>query len=324
MAHDVFISYAKEDRTIADRVCAELEANGIICWIAPRDIPPAEKYAPALIRAIDTCNLFLLIFSSSSNASPHVMTEVERAFNKKKTILSFRVEDLEPNEELGFFIGGRQWLDAYALSYDMYLPILVQSIRSKCCPTREKKKETIDIPRPVASQDKGKMRIDAQDYRAPLLLLRRLVAYVIDCFFGFLLACGFLIVAIAILTAMGNNGNDASYSAFTAAWFVFGFILYFFLYESYFRKPSIGKKVERVRIVDQGIGMSARWKWIIRALVKTIPYIIWPILSVLKTSPDNIILIVFLMQLIIAIPVLITPKGQALHDILAGTVVLEA
>ena len=40
MAHDVFISYSAKDKTTADGVCATLEAKGIRCWIAPRDILP--------------------------------------------------------------------------------------------------------------------------------------------------------------------------------------------------------------------------------------------------------------------------------------------
>ena len=40
MAHDAFISYSSKDKTIADAVCARLEARGIRCWIAPRDVRP--------------------------------------------------------------------------------------------------------------------------------------------------------------------------------------------------------------------------------------------------------------------------------------------
>jgi hypothetical protein len=38
MAHDVFISYSKNDKLTADAVGAKLEAAHIRCWIAPRDI----------------------------------------------------------------------------------------------------------------------------------------------------------------------------------------------------------------------------------------------------------------------------------------------
>ena len=43
MAHDVFVSYAHQDRTVANAVFATLEAHGIRCWIAPRDILPGRR-----------------------------------------------------------------------------------------------------------------------------------------------------------------------------------------------------------------------------------------------------------------------------------------
>jgi len=52
MAHDVFISYAAEDKATADAVCDTLEAEGIRCWIAPRDVLPGMGYAEAIIEAV--------------------------------------------------------------------------------------------------------------------------------------------------------------------------------------------------------------------------------------------------------------------------------
>jgi hypothetical protein len=43
MAHDVFISYASEDKTVADAVCAMIESQGVRCWIAPRDVLPGLR-----------------------------------------------------------------------------------------------------------------------------------------------------------------------------------------------------------------------------------------------------------------------------------------
>jgi hypothetical protein len=44
MARDVFISYSSKDKPTADAVCATLEANGIRCWIAPRDVVPGSDW----------------------------------------------------------------------------------------------------------------------------------------------------------------------------------------------------------------------------------------------------------------------------------------
>ena len=48
MAHDVFISYSSQDKTIADAICAGLEAAKIRCWIAPRDMLPGVPYGESL------------------------------------------------------------------------------------------------------------------------------------------------------------------------------------------------------------------------------------------------------------------------------------
>ena len=50
MAHEVFISYASQDKAVADAMCATLEARQIRCWMAPRDILPGIPYAEALRR----------------------------------------------------------------------------------------------------------------------------------------------------------------------------------------------------------------------------------------------------------------------------------
>ena len=72
MAHDVFVSYASEDKPVADAVCGTLEANGIRCWIAPRDVLPGVHYGEAIIDVIQDCRIMVLIFSSKANMSGHI------------------------------------------------------------------------------------------------------------------------------------------------------------------------------------------------------------------------------------------------------------
>lgn len=38
LLHAVFISHASDDSSAAESVCVALEAAGIHCWIAPRDV----------------------------------------------------------------------------------------------------------------------------------------------------------------------------------------------------------------------------------------------------------------------------------------------
>jgi hypothetical protein len=112
MAHTVFICHSARDKQIADAACAALESTRIPCWIAPRDILPSDEWGAAIVDAINSCQILLLIFSSHSNDSQQVRREVERAVSKGKIILPFRIEDILPSGAMEYALGNTHWLDA--------------------------------------------------------------------------------------------------------------------------------------------------------------------------------------------------------------------
>jgi hypothetical protein len=128
MAHDVFISYSAQDKPTADAVCAKLESRGVRCWIAPRDILGGEEYAAALVNALRTSRLMVLIFSSGANQSQQVLREVERAVSKGLPILPLRIEDVPPSEAMEFYISSRHWLDALTPPLENHLLRLTDTV----------------------------------------------------------------------------------------------------------------------------------------------------------------------------------------------------
>ena len=130
MAHDVFISYAKEDKVVADAVCATLESHAVRCWIAPRDVLPGVAYGEAIIDAIRGCRIMILVFSSKSNASPHIPKEIERAVSAGVAVIPFRIEDVMPGKSLDYFIGSVHWLDALTRPLEQHLERLVQNVQT--------------------------------------------------------------------------------------------------------------------------------------------------------------------------------------------------
>jgi hypothetical protein len=121
MAHDVFLSHSHLDKVFADAICHSLEAHGIRCWVAPRDIRPSEDWAEAIINALDTARVLVLVFSSHSNSSPQVRREVERAVSKGLHILPLRIEDVPLSKSLEYFISTQHWLDAIDGEFGFYL-----------------------------------------------------------------------------------------------------------------------------------------------------------------------------------------------------------
>jgi len=128
VAFDVFISYASKDKIVADAVCARLEASGIRCWIAPRDIVAGTSYGEAIIEAIHGAKVMVLVFSSSANASGHIPKEVERAVSNGVAVLPFRIEDVAPGKSLDYFIGSVHWLDAMTPPMEKHLDNLATTV----------------------------------------------------------------------------------------------------------------------------------------------------------------------------------------------------
>jgi len=113
VASKVFISHSSKDRPIADAICNHLESAGIRCWIAPRDHRIRWPIGPkGILRGIDSCRVFVLVFSENANDSEHVRREVAKAFSLGLAVIPFRTEPVSPNRSLGYFLETVHWLDA--------------------------------------------------------------------------------------------------------------------------------------------------------------------------------------------------------------------
>jgi hypothetical protein len=130
MAFDVFISYSSKDKATADGTCAALEATGIRCWIAPRDVRPGAEYAAAIIEAIDSCRLMVLIFSSNANASRQIPRELERAASKGVPIVPMRIEAIMPTKSMEYYLGEIHWLDALTPPLAAHLQKLIETVKA--------------------------------------------------------------------------------------------------------------------------------------------------------------------------------------------------
>jgi len=110
---DVFISHSSRDKDVAFAACAKLEAAGIRCWIAPRDVSPGTDWAVAIVDGIYQCKAFVLIFTGNSNISGHVQREVRLAVADSMPFVTMRFEDVALSKPMSFFLGTQQWLDAH-------------------------------------------------------------------------------------------------------------------------------------------------------------------------------------------------------------------
>lgn len=127
--HDVFVSYASQDASIANAIVAALERNGLRCWIAPRDVPPGTLYADVIIRAINGTKVLVLVLSENSVSSPHVGKEIERASAKRRPIIALRTDAKPLTPALEYFLSESQWIDVGTGGPEAAESKLVEAVR---------------------------------------------------------------------------------------------------------------------------------------------------------------------------------------------------
>ena len=128
MESKVFISHSSKDKAIADQICQHLESDGIKCWMAPRDLKAGSDWTEGIIQGIDSCRLFVLVFSASANSSEHVRREVATAFSLGLAVIPFRAENVNPSGSLGYYLGTVHWLDAIAPPLQKHLKVLTERV----------------------------------------------------------------------------------------------------------------------------------------------------------------------------------------------------
>ena len=257
MGHDVIISYATIDKPIADAVCAKLEERGIRCWIAPRDILAGMDYAEAIISAIDSAKLMVLIFSSHANASKHVMREAERAVHDGYPIIPVRIEDVQPTLSLQYYISAQHWLDALTPPLEQHILKLAETVsvllgKPIPPPTQETPPQP---PEPSAQHASTESRDSYAEYHAPPLqqppaaspykdVPIRYGAVVIDWivilviwFFGYL-----ILYSVSSSLALSD--------IFFLGWPLCVYLLYFIALEGTYGQ-TIGKKATHIKVVKE-------------------------------------------------------------------------
>jgi hypothetical protein len=109
----IFISYSSKDQDIAETIYQALESRGQSCWIACRDVNPGENFQEAIVRALRSAKVMLLVFTANANNSDEIKKELVLAGRHHVTVVPVRVEDVVPNDAFTYEFATRQWIDLY-------------------------------------------------------------------------------------------------------------------------------------------------------------------------------------------------------------------
>ena len=126
----VFLSYNSLNMQVAEEIKAELENRGIFVWKAPEDVPLSEDYLPEEMSAIEECDSFVILLSSSSQESMEVRKEFNKAVALNKHIIPLRIQDIDLNDFYTKSLVSIQFRDMFKLD-SVVMNELEQCIRNR-------------------------------------------------------------------------------------------------------------------------------------------------------------------------------------------------
>jgi hypothetical protein len=129
MKHDVFISHAYKDKSIADAICEKLESAHLKCWTTARCISAREDWTEATRKAIESSRVIVLVLSENANAAPLIEREIAHAFYMRRIIIPFRLAETLPRREILSYLGNVPWFDALDPPTEEHLEALTARIK---------------------------------------------------------------------------------------------------------------------------------------------------------------------------------------------------
>jgi hypothetical protein len=125
---DVFVSFSRQDVGAADGICQELEATGIRCWMAHRDIAPGRGYLGPVLEAVDHCRAVLLIVSSHTSTSNTYI--LDRAAGRGVPIIWLMIDHATPPVEFKRFRESALVIDASVPPLESHFRSLAARVNS--------------------------------------------------------------------------------------------------------------------------------------------------------------------------------------------------
>ncbi len=88
-----FISYSRVNKEFAIKLARELRSDGYLIWFDQFDIPTGSRWDDQVEKALEECEIFLLILTPAAIASQNVKDEIGYAIDNRKHILPVLLEN---------------------------------------------------------------------------------------------------------------------------------------------------------------------------------------------------------------------------------------
>lgn len=144
----IFVSYSRRDTETVDRIVGEMKDANMDVWIDREDIKAGNQWRVQIVEAIDTCDAFVLMLSSSSAASDNVRKEIDLAQDSGRKVFAILLEPVKMPAEIRYQLAGLQFIDVQMLGFEKAISQLIDTLHvhtSSLKPVVEKKTCQVEL-----------------------------------------------------------------------------------------------------------------------------------------------------------------------------------
>jgi TIR domain len=112
MASDIFLSYCREDRPLAEQFVRTAAARGVNVWF-DEEIGGGQNWREKIVGALGTAKALVILFSEHSNGSRQVIKELAIADSMRKLVIPVLISNCEPQGAYLYEMASRNWINIY-------------------------------------------------------------------------------------------------------------------------------------------------------------------------------------------------------------------
>jgi hypothetical protein len=161
-----FLSYSRANKDFAIKLAKELKSEGFYVWLDQLDIPAGSRWDTEVEKALEECEIFMIILTKASINSENVLDEIGYAVDNSKRFLPVMLETCNVPLRLRRF----QYVDFTTKNFDDGVESAKELLRNLIAQTTMPRGEI-----PAESQDQMAQteadRLVAQKVEAELLAL---------------------------------------------------------------------------------------------------------------------------------------------------------
>ena len=114
---NIFCSYSRRDSDFAERIVNFVSSRGYSVWMDQSGIDGASIWTESIVEAIDESGAVILLVSSHSVNSPHVLKEISLAMGKNKVVFPLIIEKTDLPRTFQYILAGIQQIEMSEASF---------------------------------------------------------------------------------------------------------------------------------------------------------------------------------------------------------------